>query len=192
MFAEETVYVNELCLTDVPDSERHTYSFDAHAVEHVENVLCRNISRWALSIRATSQASYCRIHHTDPHLQKHPQTQGLCSGTVQELQCCHALLLCSTCVFQLLGKNCSLMSQRMSGHSGRTGQSFHPLALTTSATVLNVWHVCDSLGYLCFISTAVSFHRTFVATKEYWKKVPQVPEKDSTAEGQLTHSPRQL
>lgn len=87
MFAEETVYVNELCLTDVPDSERHTYSFDAHAVEHVENVLCRNISRWALSVRATSQASYCRIHHTDPHLQKHPQTHSgpllrYCPGTV--------------------------------------------------------------------------------------------------------------
>lgn len=105
MFAEETVYVNELCLTDVPDSERHTYSFDAHAVEHVENVLCCNISRWALSVRATSQASYCRIHHTHPHLQKHPQTHLRASAQVLSRNCSAVALFCSVPLvfFRLLG-----------------------------------------------------------------------------------------
>lgn len=50
---------------------RHAYSFDAHAMEHIEDILCRDIAGWTLSVRATSQASYCRIHHTDPHLEEH-------------------------------------------------------------------------------------------------------------------------
>lgn len=87
MFAQRSVYVNELgmivCVslmcwgisntTGLPRiaRHRHTYSFNAHAMEHVENILCWNIARWTLSIGAASQASYCRIHHTDPHLQRH-------------------------------------------------------------------------------------------------------------------------
>lgn len=38
-------------------------------MEHIENILCWNIARWTLSVWATSQTSYCRVHHTDPHLQ---------------------------------------------------------------------------------------------------------------------------
>lgn len=87
MFAQRSVYVNELgmivCVSlmcwgisntaGLPQIalHRHTYSFNAHAMEHVENILCWNIARWTLSIGAASQASYCRIHHTDPHLQRH-------------------------------------------------------------------------------------------------------------------------
>lgn len=89
MFAQWSVYVSELSeivwvwlicwdYTDIKYSRsvksvlwRYTYSFNAHAMEHVENILCWNIARWTLSVRATSQASYCRIHHTDPHLQGH-------------------------------------------------------------------------------------------------------------------------
>lgn len=50
---------------------RHAYSFNAHAMEHVEDILCWDIAGWTLSVWATSQASYCRIHHTDPHLEEH-------------------------------------------------------------------------------------------------------------------------
>lgn len=49
----------------------HAHSFNAHAVEHVENILCWNIAGRALSIWATSKASYCRIHHTDSQLREH-------------------------------------------------------------------------------------------------------------------------
>lgn len=88
MFTEPAVYVNELYWTDVSGSERHTYSFNAHAIEHVENVLCCNVSRWALSVRATSQASYCGIDHTDPHLPKHTHTNTFrASVQVQSRNC---------------------------------------------------------------------------------------------------------
>lgn len=107
MFAEQTLYVNELCLTDVQESERHTYSFDAHAIEHVENILCCNISRWALSVWATSQASYCGIDHTDPHLQKHTQTHSApplryCPGTAVQSGCSALFRLCFSAVGEKL------------------------------------------------------------------------------------------
>lgn len=105
MFADQTIYVNELCLTYVSESERNTYSFDAHAIEHVENILCCNISRWALSVWATSQASYCRIDHRDPHL--HTQTHSApllryCPGTAVLLGCSALFHLCFLAVGEKL------------------------------------------------------------------------------------------
>lgn len=91
----------------VSESERNTYSFDAHAIEHVENILCCNISRWALSVWATSQASYCGIDHTDPHLQKHTQTHSTpllryCPGTAVLLSCSALFHLCFSAVGEKL------------------------------------------------------------------------------------------
>lgn len=182
MFAEQTVYVNELHLTHVLGLERRTYCFNAHATEHVEKILCCNISRWALGVWATSQASYCRIDHTDPHLQKHIHTpkhiQGHCSGsTVQELQSmlCRVVLLCFTRVFQLFGKTRGLMAR------GRGGSLFILLGFNYQYDIIMAlliwcrqsWKVFAILLLIC-VSRALFFPDTKSFTychKGMWKEI---------------------
>ena len=170
VFAGQIPYVNELCLNAVSESERHSYSFDAHSIEHVKNILCCNISRWALSVRATSQASYCRIDHTDPHLQKHTQTQSAslpryCPGITVRSRCSALFHL-----FFSLTEWAQAMDSSLILPGGFNRKCDMIMAFKT---ILNIWCVWDSSGCLFVffsISTAVLLHRIHLLSQRNVEK----------------------
>lgn len=183
MFAEETVYVNELCLTDVPELRKTYLQF-------------RCPCRWACRERPLSQHFQMSPERTGnppgqllpnpphrppsaKHTRKH--IQGLCSGTCPGT----AVLSRSSALFHLCfsavwgKKNCGFMSQRMEWAQWKDSSVLPPAGFNHQRNCTEHSTCLRFLGFICvFISTAVSFHRiTSVATKEDRKKVPRVPEK---------------
>lgn len=63
----------------------NTHSFNAHAMEHIENIFCWHVTRGSLGIWAPAQTCYRRVHRTNPHL-RYTHTQERHSATTRTEQ----------------------------------------------------------------------------------------------------------